>query len=109
MNVEHELAAAIKAQADLAMRIKELEAAKRVLDESAPEHKLAILLHDKTCKWNHTDGCDWHYNIHKGVHDWNSHGHHMYLTRARTVMRQCEGIGLDLAKVEEVAGIILGG
>jgi hypothetical protein len=109
MDVERELAAAIKAQAELAAKVKELQAAKRILDESAPERKLAILLHDKTCKWNHTDGCAWHYQIDKGIHNWNSSEHQLYLTRARTVMRQCEAIGLDLAKVEEVAGIILGG
>ena len=107
MNVERELAAAIKAEQELQTKIKELKEAKKILDESAPEHKLAILLHDHLCHWNHTDGCDWHYDIHKGVHKWSGHAHQMYLTKARNIVRRCEAEGFDIARVELLAKIIL--
>jgi hypothetical protein len=37
-------------------------------------HDLVIEYHDCNCKWNHTDGCSWHYEINRGVHDWSGKG-----------------------------------
>lgn len=105
--VIQELEKARKQQAELAAKIKELEVAKEVLDNSAPEHKLAIMLHDGLCRYNHTDGCAWHYQIKKGIHDWSGFEHQQYLNRARTLVRRCENIGVDIEKTELIITLIM--
>lgn len=55
------------------------------LYESNPDFELAIMLHDKFCKWNHTDGCAWHYQIDDGVHDWSASEHRTWLKRAKKI------------------------
>jgi hypothetical protein len=31
--------------------------------------KLAEIMHEKMCRWNHTDGCDWYYDKWTGFAD----------------------------------------
>lgn len=49
---------------------------------------LAIYLHDKYCRWNHADGCSWHYAIDRetGNHDWSDYAHKEYLDKARDLV-----------------------
>lgn len=49
----------------------------------SPDGQLAIFLHDKFCRLNHTDGCAWHYDFVKGVHNWNGYEHRRYLQEAK--------------------------
>lgn len=54
-----------------------------------PEQELAIELHKKFCRHNHTDGCSWYYEIDKDVHNWNdrSYSAHMeWLVKAKKVI-----------------------
>lgn len=49
----------------------------------SPEGQLAIYLHETFCPINHTDGCDWQYDVAEGVHNWNGHAHKRYLHEAK--------------------------
>jgi len=66
----------------LKQRRELLKTAKRELDTSTPTHHLAIAMHQRLCRWNHTDGCLWHYEIEKGIHDWSGHDHQRWLRHA---------------------------
>lgn len=44
--------------------------------------ELAILIHDSTCKSNHTDACGWLYEKNGDNHDWLGSSHRMYLDKA---------------------------
>lgn len=67
----------------------ELEEAKRLQEEFNTmkfELRLAIMLHENTCTHNHTDGCDWFYEIRNNVHDWFRHEHDRYLVQATRII-----------------------
>jgi len=74
----------------LKQRQKLLAVAKRELDTSTPTHHLAIAMHERLCRWNHTDGCGWHYEIKNGIHNWDSSSHRFWLQKAHLVMRRVE-------------------
>lgn len=78
-------------EAELRRRKELLKTAKRELDTSTPTHHLAIAMHHRLCRWNHTDGCGWHYEIRDGIHDWSGHDHARWLRNANMVMRLIEG------------------
>lgn len=69
-------------EADLKRRKELLKTAKRELDTSTPTHHLAIAMHQRLCRWNHTDGCGWHYEIKDGIHNWSGHDHARWLRTA---------------------------
>jgi len=48
--------------------------------------QLAIYIHTKKCKANHTDGCSWYYDIKDLEHDWTSYTHKEYLKKAIGVL-----------------------
>lgn len=77
-------------EAELKHRKELLKTAKRELDTSTPTHHLAIALHQRLCRWNHTDGCGWHYEIKNGIHNWNDHAHVQWLRNANLVMQRVE-------------------
>ena len=54
---------------------------------SGPDCDLAIVIHGITCRWNHTDGCSWEYEINNRVHNWNGYAHAKYLGIARRVLK----------------------
>lgn len=74
----------------LQLRRERVKAAKKILMESSKVHVLAIKMHDKMCRWNHTDGCGWHYAVKDGMHDWGEHSHQHYLRKAHMIMKRLE-------------------
>jgi hypothetical protein len=54
------------------------------------EGQLAIILHDKYCGYNHTDGCGWLYGFKNGFHSWNDHPHNEYLEVAKKIVSESE-------------------
>jgi hypothetical protein len=64
--------------------------ARQTMENMSSTHQLAVLLHDRLCRWNHTDGCGWHYAVKDGIHDWAEHSHQLYLRQAAGVMKQLE-------------------
>lgn len=76
-----------------------LEENQRFLEKSGPEYVLAVRLHSKLCRWNHTDGCGWFYAVKDGKHDWSDSSHRNYLEKARKILRETE---LDVETIIKV-------
>jgi len=77
----------------LKTEIKRLEKEQEQLSNMGPEEELAVLLHSKFCRHNHTDGCGWFYEIDDGIHNWERNAHREYLEKARSLFQKT---GLDL-------------
>ncbi len=80
-------------------KLAELESTKKAMIRdrrtSSDTGQLAIFLHGKMCRWNHTDGCSWHYEIDKGIHNWDGHAHDKYWSIAAQILSKdykCEDI-----------------
>lgn len=71
-----------------------------------PEQALAESLHETQCRWNHTDGCSWLYEVHHGVVDWEAYAHAEYLKRAKKVMSLLPGFTAD--DIMQVANALKG-
>lgn len=65
--------------------IEDLLAEKEAFEKKTPDQRLAIALHDALCRWNHTDGCGWFYEVYKDVDDWTGHAHARWLENANKV------------------------
>jgi hypothetical protein len=81
--------------AKLQKEIDELQKVDALFLAMTDEEKLAEALHTLLCRWNHTDGCGWHYEIRGGQHDWAGSSHGPYLTKARGVMAFCKSHRLN--------------
>lgn len=46
---------------ELKDKIEKLEVEQNTFDNFSDEIKIAEFMHDKTCRFNHTDGCGWYY------------------------------------------------
>lgn len=82
------------------------EAAKRRAEEAkrdarpllTEEKELATVLHDLLCRWNHVDGCSWHFKREMTDHDWNRESSHVeYIKKARFLIAQ-NGAPAELIK-----------
>ena len=80
---------------DKSDKIKELRAEADKLEQQQKKHdrlpeacKLAELIHENKCRWNHTDGCSWFYG------DWDSetlgYAREEYLKKARTILTEVD-------------------
>lgn len=86
---------------EIQRRRQEIEAAEEALDRTTPVHRLAIVLHDKFCRWNHTDGCGFFYEVNKGVHSWSSREHQNWLAKADALMQRVRREPVTDSNVEE--------
>jgi hypothetical protein len=84
----HEEAELWRMEQQLVERRELVKRAREQMGALTPTHKLACVLHDRLCHWNHTDGCAWHYAIKDGVHDWGEHSHQVYHHKAVMVMQR---------------------
>lgn len=92
-----------KRKQELKSELAELEAEEARLLALSDDARLAEELHTLQCNWNHTDGCGWFYEIHKGVVDWSGWAHAQYLEKARKVMRALPSMEVDeIVKVVKV-------
>ena len=81
------------------LKLSELESAKKAMirdrQTTSLTGKLAITIHEKMCRWNHTDGCSWYYEIPRGVPDWSGHAHSKYWNIAAQLLSKgykCEDV-----------------
>jgi hypothetical protein len=67
------------------------------------DHQLAICLHDSTCRWNHTDGCSWGYEIDPNYPGgtWNGPEHSRYLDKAHKLIQKFPNL-----TNEDIIGVI---
>ena len=86
--------------------IAKLEAAELALNAMLPEERVAIELHSKFCRMNHTDMCGWFYGIREDIHDWAEYSHAEYLGKARKMTVLCEKHGMPVETAMEILGIV---
>jgi hypothetical protein len=99
-SLEQEIA---KRQEEIAKIQKQIEQAKK----EKPEYRLAKQLHALACTWNHTDECDWFYEINKDdEHDWNRHAHEKYLKKANMLLHTCQKQRINVTEAIELYKII---
>ena len=84
----------------------ELEEEQIRLNEMDPVEALAIVLHDMTCKSNHTDGCGWHYGIKDNVIDWTTANHKEWLKKAKSLDEYIDGRGIDRDNIAMILTIL---
>jgi hypothetical protein len=75
-------------EADIKRRRELVRQAREQMESLSPTHHLAIFLHDRLCRWDHTEGCAWHYFVKDGVHDWSEYTHQQYLRRANQIIQR---------------------
>ena len=63
------IASVEKRIAETKQELTELEHQLKTYQAEPREQQLARELHDLACNANHTDGCGWYYEIHKGIDD----------------------------------------
>lgn len=102
-----------EAHYDFRMRLENLECKSAVIDKvdmgeieipekegmeiSDDEMTVANALHEKMCRWNHTDGCSYHYE------KWSNPGHakSKYLKKAQAMLAKAD-VKTVLALIEEM-------
>jgi hypothetical protein len=78
-----------KLKADLAAA----EAIKQEWDAKPDdEFKLAELLHERLCRWNHTDGCSWFYEFADGRPNWSGYARKDWLANAIEFLTAAEKV-----------------
>ncbi len=74
----------------------ELETARNALQgvkskAKTPEEHLAVHLHNKFCSLNHTDGCEWEFELNWSRKEmWAGHAHKRWLKEAEKILRFLE-------------------
>lgn len=72
--------------------------------QTLPRNKqLAIELHNKLCRGNHTDGCSFYYEIKDLDDNWEGSAHKKYLKKADLLLKEFPD---DIEKVLRVIDII---
>lgn len=103
----------IKRINDLQDRISQLEAdlnkARDELDRAQkqdPIYLLAEQLHDRLCKFNHTDGCSWFYEVKGSEPNWAAWAHDKYLAHAHRLTRFCEAHKITVEKALDIHNVV---
>lgn len=70
--------------AELEEKLAKLKLEKKVFEGLSEPEYLAEMLHEKQCRWNHTDGCGWFYE------SWAQPGHsrNEYLKKAKGMLSE---------------------
>lgn len=58
--------------------------------------ELAVVLHDAYCRYNHTDGCGWFYEIRNGKTDWTGWAHDRWSGYAKEANEVRESLGMTM-------------
>jgi len=60
---------------ELQTKIDKLNKEKQLLLGLSPEKRVAELIHERLCSWNHTDGCAWFYENWDDFNDFDGKKH----------------------------------
>jgi hypothetical protein len=88
--------------------LAELEKSLVTAKLESPDHQLARELHSMLCKWNHTDGCGWFYEIRNKQDDWNGSAHGTYLKKAQKLIHTCKDEDITVEKAIEIFKMVNG-
>lgn len=88
--------------ADTKHRLEVLEAERKALNALAPLQRLANIMHDSTCTWNHTDGCGWGYESWDGATPAGNSTRSRWLEKARQLVSKTAMSADKLAGVFEI-------
>ena len=102
------IASVEKRIAETKQELTELEHQLKTYQAEPREQQLARELHDLACNANHTDGCGWYYEIHKGIDDWSRSEHREWLKRAQCLIQCCEMTHTDAATAMALYRVIRG-
>lgn len=69
-------------ESELRQRRTTVTQAREALENEKPGALLAIAMHDKLCRCNHSSACGWQYEIVNGLHDWTRPNHDRWLKTA---------------------------
>lgn len=72
---------------ELKDKIEKLEVEQKTFDNLSDEIKLAELIHENTCRFNHTDGCGWFYEKWSNIKDGDNSARGGYLKKAINLLR----------------------
>lgn len=88
--------------------IAALERERDYLEGMTPNQRLARALHENLCRFNHTDQCEWFYEVEPGgwEEDWDRPAHTRWADRAISVRMLLPD--LDNADIIEVAKVLGG-
>lgn len=98
-------------EADIAKRKKELVELEQTLTKAkleSPDKQLAKELHGMLCRWNHTDGCGWFYEIKNKEDDWTGHAHGEYLMKAQSLIGKCTEHNITFDYAIEIYKLVKG-
>ena len=103
----------IKRITDLQDRISQLEAdlnkARDELDRAQKQDPILLLaeqLHDRLCRFNHTDGGSWFYEAKGGEPDWTAWAHGKYLAHAQRVAGFCEAHKITVEQALDIHNVV---
>jgi len=67
---------------ELRAKADELEKLDKENSKLPEEYRLANIIHSKQCRWNHSDGCGWHYE------SWDKIGNsrQRYIDKAKVIL-----------------------
>ena len=71
-----------------------------------PIYLLAEQLHDRLCKFNHTDGCSWFYEVKGGEPNWTGWAHGKYLAHAQRVTGFCEAHEITVEQALDIHNVV---
>lgn len=76
----------------LERKLAELDDAEQTLASMTPDQILAQTLHESWCRFNHTDGCGWMYEMDKSGDNWGGSAHTQWLNKARKIIAKFPGL-----------------
>jgi len=92
---------------NLQTEIDDLDKSIQRFNEMPAAERLAVLLHGKLCRFNHSDGCGWEYEVVKGQHNWTGRDHKMWLSRAKNAVARIPAEGVNPENIERWLAEIL--
>ena len=91
----------IRQQTEILRQIGVLDNNITEFNNMSPVQRLAVLLHNKLCHVNHTDGCEWEYEFNQGYHVWTGLAHQRWARRAQSALDRIPAEGLKAENIEK--------
>lgn len=79
----------------LQLEKSKLEAQLEAFNKLTEPQQLAIELHDRFCRSNHTDACGWYYEMSDGMDKWDGSTHVRYLNQAENLIHESAYLNTD--------------